>query len=162
MDQNQTQSKNLNPDLKQTRSFRDRLAKFAKEDGITVLIVLILVTAYALLRTQGDTFESIEVLKSSFEGGKPTVIEFYSNNCSICLTSKPKVAQLERELQDFAQVLKLNVKDPVNQTLANQMGVSGIPTFFVIDPNGNIIYARAGSPDTQAIAQIVFDISNLN
>ncbi len=72
------------------------------------------------------------------------------------------MAQLERELQDFAQVLKLNVKDPVNQTLANQMGVSGVPTFFVIDPNGTVVYARAGAPDTQAISQVVLDIADSN
>ncbi len=157
-----TQPQNTNPDQKQTQSFRDRFNKFVKEDGITILIVLILVTTYALLRTKGDTFESIEVLQSSFDGVNPTVIEFFSNNCSICLTSKPKVAQLERELQGFARVLKLNIKDPVNQTLANQWGVRGVPTFYVLDPEGNIIYARAGAPDTQAISQVVHDISDAN
>jgi len=162
MDQLQIQPENHKPDPHQTTTFRGRLQKFAKEDGLTVFIVLILVIAYALLRTRGDTFESIEALKSSFKGGKPTIIEFYSNNCSICLTSKPKVAQLERELLDYARVLKLNVKDPVNQTLANQMGVNGVPTFFVIDPDGTVVYARAGPPDTQAISQAVLDNSDAN
>lgn len=142
-------------------NFRERLKKLIKEDGFTVLIVVVLITAYALLRTKGDTFESIQALQTTFKGTQPTVIEFYSNNCSICLTSKPKVAQLERALQDYANVLKLDVKEPVNQTLANQWGIRGVPTFIVLDPTGEIVYARAGAPDNEAITKAVLDITNI-
>ena len=31
-----------------------------------------------------------------------------------------------------------------------------------LDPKGNIIYTRAGAPDTQAISQVVYDISDAN
>ena len=142
----------------QVPSLKERLRTFIKEDGITVLIVFILVTGYALLRTQGDTFDSEQALQKALFNGNPTVVEFYSNNCSICLTSKPKVAQLERDLQETASVLKLNIKEPVNQTLAQQWGVRGVPTFFVINPGGEIVYASAGAPDTDAITRAVHDI----
>ena len=147
---------------KNAQTFQDRLNKFIHDDGLTVLIVIVLVMAYALLRTTGDTFESVEIFRASIDNSQPTVIEFYSNNCSICLTSKPKVAQLERDLHDVAQVLKLNVKDPVNQSLASEWGVRGVPTFFVLDPDGTILYTRAGGPDIQAISQVVYDITSEN
>jgi thiol-disulfide isomerase/thioredoxin len=139
----------------QASSFKERLSKFIKEDGLTVLIVLILVTSYAILRTSGDTFDSIQAFQQSFDGTNPTVIEFYSNNCSICLTSKPKVMQLERNLDQTARVLKLDVKDPINQILANQWGVLGVPTFFVLDSSGEIVYSRSGAPDIEAITSTV-------
>ena len=147
---------------KQEHRFRDRFNTFVKQDGLTVLIVLVLVTAYALLRTSGDTFESVEALQQSMINPHPTIIEFYSNNCSICLTSKPKVVQLERDLRQTARVLKLNVKEPVNQALAAQWGVQGVPTFFILDPKGEIVYARAGAPDIQTITNMVLDISETN
>jgi thiol-disulfide isomerase/thioredoxin len=151
-----------NHEGKQIFSFRDRLVQFIKDDGLTVLIVMSLVAVYALLRTRGDTFETTEAFQTSINGVQPTVIEFFSNNCSICLTSKPKVTQLERELQDYARVLKLNVKDRVSQGLANQWGVQGVPTFIVLDAKGNVIYARAGAPDLQAITQVVHATSDAN
>ena len=160
MDRQITQPDNNKQNHKQAHSFRERLSTFLKEDGITVLIVLILVTAYALLRTQGDTFASVRAFQDSLDNAQPTVIEFYSNNCSICLISKPKVAQLERELQQTARVLKLNVKEQVNQALANQWGVRGVPTFFVLDPKGEIVYASAGAPDIDAITKAVHGISD--
>lgn len=140
-------------------SFTDRLRKLIKEDGITLLIVFLLVAAYALLRTRGDTFSNLEALKSSLVGTQPTVIEFYSNNCSICLTSKPKVMQLERDLVNVARVLKLDIKEPVNAALASQWGLQGVPAFFVVDTQGQIIYARAGAPDIQAITQNVYQVA---
>ena len=162
MDVQTIQINKVNDIEKPTQSIRDRLLEFLKEDGLTVLIVLILVSAYALLRTSGDTFESVAAFQESFVSGNPTVIEFYSNNCSICLTNKPKVVQLERDLQNTARVLKLNVKEPVNQVLANQWGVQGVPTFFVLDSKGEIVYTRAGAPDIDAITKTVLDISEDN
>jgi hypothetical protein len=34
-----------------------------------------------------------------------------------------------------------------------------VPTFFVINPDGEIVYASAGAPDIEAITNIVVDIS---
>jgi thiol-disulfide isomerase/thioredoxin len=128
-----------------------KLLKFLKEDGLTVAIVLALAIAYIVLRTPGDEFTSMDDLTSQLASGKPTVVEFYSNTCSICLVSKPKVDELERDLAQQADVLRLNVKEGPGQDLASRWLITGTPTFIVLNGKGEAVYRRAGSPDVDAI-----------
>ena len=134
---------------------KETLVRFVKEDGLTVLIVVLLVAVYAYLRTPGDEFASLDELDARFTTGQPTIVEFYANNCSICLLNKPKVDQLERDLAGRATVLRLNVKDNVGLALASRWGVVGTPTFFVLDGAGNVIYTRAGAPDIEGLKAAV-------
>lgn len=134
---------------------KETLVRFIKEDGLTVLIVVLIVAVYAYLRTPGDEFASLSELDARLTAGQPTIIEFYANNCSICLLNKPKVDQLERDLAEQAAVLHLNVKDNVGLALASRWGVSGVPTFFVLNGAGDVIYARAGAPDIEGLKAAV-------
>jgi thiol-disulfide isomerase/thioredoxin len=134
---------------------KEKLVHFIKEDGLTVLIVVLLVAVYAYLRTPGSEFASLDELDTQLMAGQPTIVEFYANNCSICLLSKPKVDQLERDLAGRATVLRLNVKDNVGLALASRWSVVGTPTFFVLDGAGNVIYARAGTPDIEGLKTAV-------
>ncbi len=128
---------------------KETLVRFIKEDGLTVLIVVLIVAVYAYLRTPGDEFASLNELDARLTAGQPTIVEFYANNCSICLLNKPKVDQLERDLAGQATVLRLNVKDNVGLALASRWGVVGIPTFFVVNGAGDVVYTRAGAPDIE-------------
>jgi protein-disulfide isomerase len=133
----------------------NRWRMFLKENWFTLLFVLTLAGAYIVLRTPGDTFTSMEMLQTALSTGNPTVVEFYSNQCSICLISKPKVDQLERDLMGQAALLRLSVKDEVGRAQALQWGVRGVPAFFVLDGTGEIVYAQAGAPDIAAIKAAV-------
>lgn len=140
---------------------KEKLIAILKEDGLTLAIVAILIIAYAILRTPGDTFASAAELQTELVNGQPTVIEFYANNCSICLVSKPKVDQLERDLAPSAQVLRLNVRNDPGKLLAYEWGVTGVPTFFVFDGEGTLLYRRSGAPDVAAITETITDLSVL-
>lgn len=142
------------------RTLKDKVGQFLKEDGLTVAIVLALVIAYLVLRTPGDRFESIAEAQAQLAGGRPTVIEFYSNTCSICLAAKPKVDQLERDLADQAELWRLNVKDDTGKELAYRWQVTGVPTFFVFDGEGEVSYRQAGAPDVDAIRATVARLIN--
>jgi len=134
---------------------KENLLRFFKEDGLTVLIVVLIVAVYAYLRTPGDTFASLTELDARLAAGQPTIVEFYANNCSICLLNKPKVDQLERDLSGQATVLRLNVKDNVGLALATRWSVNGVPTFFVLNGAGDVVYARAGAPDIEGLKAAV-------
>jgi thiol-disulfide isomerase/thioredoxin len=138
---------------------KERLLKLLREDGLTIAIVLALAIAYIVLRTPGDQFASLETLETRLASGQPTVIEFYSNTCSICLASKPKVDQLERDIATQASLLRLNVKEDTGQALAYRWQITGVPTFFVLDGRGQVVYRRAGAPDAAAIKAAVESIS---
>ncbi len=128
---------------------------FWDENWLTILVVLVFAGGYVFLRTPGEAFASVDEVEALLTDGQPTVIEFYSNTCSICLISKPKVDRLEEELTGQADLLRLNVKDEVGGRLAGQWGVRGVPTFFVFDGGGAAVYAQAGAPDTEAIREAV-------
>ncbi len=134
---------------------RETIIHILKEDGLTILVVLGIILVYAVLHTPGDDFTSTVELEAMLTDGTPTVLEFYSNTCSTCLLSKPKVDQLEQELEGEAKVLRLNIKEPVGQEMANRLGVRGVPTFFIIDGEGRILYIRSGSPDIEGILDVV-------
>jgi thiol-disulfide isomerase/thioredoxin len=138
---------------------RDKLLEILKEDWLTITIVLVIVAAYLILRTPGDAFESVAAFEAKLTDGQPTVVEFYSNTCSICLASKPKVDQMERDLSDQASVLRLNVRTSPGDQLAYRWQVTGVPTFFVFDGQGESVYRRAGAPDVAAITEVVESIA---
>jgi len=140
---------------------KEKLIALLKEDGLTLTIVASLIIAYAILRTPGDRFASAAELEAEITNGQPTVIEFYANNCSICLISKPKVDQLERDLGPAAQVLRLNVRNDPSKILASEWGVAGVPTFFIFDGDGQMLYRRSGAPDVAAITETVTDLSTV-
>ena len=124
---------------------------FWNENWLTLVVVLVLAGAFLFLRTPGDAFASVDEVKVRLTDGQPTVIEFYSNSCSICLVSKPKVDRLEADLEGQAELLRLNVKADVGRRLASSWGVRGIPAFFVFDGAGEMVYAQAGAPDIEAL-----------
>jgi thioredoxin-like negative regulator of GroEL len=133
---------------------------FWEENWLTIAVVLVIAGAYVFLRTPGDAFASIDEVETQLMDGQPTVIEFYSNSCSICLVSKPKVDQLEADLEGQADLLRLNVKTDVGGALAGRWGVRGVPTFFVFDGSGDVVYAQAGAPDAEAIREAVHRVSD--
>jgi thiol-disulfide isomerase/thioredoxin len=130
---------------------------FWEENWLTLLVVAVLAGAYLFLRTPGDDFTDVEEVEALLLDETPTVVVFYSNTCSICLVSKPKVDRLAADLADEARVLRLNVKSEVGRSLAGRWGVRGVPTFFVVGAGGEMHYAQAGAPDVSAIQDAVWD-----
>jgi thiol-disulfide isomerase/thioredoxin len=138
---------------------KEKILEFLKEDGLTVGVILALIIGYFILRTPGDAFDSLAELETALVTGRPTVVQFYANNCSICLTSKPRVDQLERDIADQADMLRLNVRGAPGDQLAYRWQVSGLPTFFVLDGAGEIVYRQSGAPKTEEIKAAVIALS---
>jgi peroxiredoxin len=79
----------------------------------------------------------------------PTLIQFYKNNHSDSSDFEILAVSIDedpKEAANFATAMKLNfpvLVDP-RQKVANAYGVEGIPTMFVIDKDGKVIYGHAG------------------
>jgi len=52
---------------------------FLQENGLVILILLLMIGAYAYFRTPGSDLESVEAFDEQASGGQPTVLELYSN-----------------------------------------------------------------------------------
>lgn len=56
-----------------------RMRKFLQENGLFVLMIVVMVGGYLFLRTPGDDMASIEAFEAQVSSGTPTLVEFYSN-----------------------------------------------------------------------------------
>lgn len=70
---------------------------------------------------------SQQELEGIITSGKPAIIDFYAPWCKPCKEMAPALEQLQKE-----GVTVYKVDYDANRTLANQQGVSSIPTVFIV------------------------------
>ncbi len=86
----------------------------------------------------GPTFEA-DVLQSA----QPVLVDFYADWCGPCHMMAPAIEQLATEFEGQLAVGKLDVD--VNQDLAIQYGVMGIPTLGLFR-DGKLVDRLVGYP----------------
>jgi peroxiredoxin len=113
------------------------------------------------------TLDGRTVSLTDFRGQKKLVVTFWASWCGPCRLEMPSLIQFyktnhrdtsdfeilavsidedPRAAADFATAMKLNfpiLVDP-DKKIANAYQVEGIPTMFVIDKDGKVVYGRAG------------------
>ena len=72
--------------------------------------------------------------------------------------AKPVVDGLERDLEGQAQVLRLSVMDSVGGAAARRYGVRAVPTFVLLDGQGQVVLVQAGTPDRKEIVQAIAEL----
>lgn len=102
----------------------------------------------SVLKITKDNFES-EVLKST----KTVLLDFYADWCGPCRMVSPIVEQIAQENPEYL-VCKINVEE--ENELAQQFGVSSIPTLVVIK-NGKIAEQAVGARPKDQILQMLQD-----
>jgi hypothetical protein len=68
-----------------------------------------------------------------------------------CVALHPKVAQLEADLGNVAQVLRVSIVTPTGRQLAKQLGVSEVPTFIVLNSTNTETWRGTTVPPTGVI-----------
>ena len=71
-----------------------------------------------------------------FEGEIPAVVDFWAPWCGPCKMVAPEVAKLAIEVAGRLLVAKVNTE--ASPSLAQQFGISGIPTFIVFRDGGEL------------------------
>jgi peroxiredoxin len=113
------------------------------------------------------TLDGRTVSLADFRGQKKVVVSFWASWCGPCRLEMPSLIQFyktnhhdtsdfeilavsidedPKAAADFATAMKLNfpvLVDP-DKKIASAYQVEGIPTMFVIDKDGKVIYGRAG------------------
>ena len=70
-----------------------------------------------------------------FNGDKPAVIDFYATWCGPCKTMAPVLEELAGEFEGKIDVYKVDVDQ--QRKLTQQIGIQSLPTFLMIDKEGN-------------------------
>jgi thioredoxin-like negative regulator of GroEL len=75
--------------------------------------------------------------------------------------AKPIVDGIEKDLQDRAQVVRVDVWSDVGKLAAQRYGVRSIPTLVVFDGAGQVQDIRAGVPDRKHVVELVNELALL-
>ncbi len=70
-----------------------------------------------------------------YEGSKPAIIDFYADWCAPCRQLSPLVEEIAREYAGKIIVYRVNTDQ--EGTLAQNMGIQGLPTLFFIPAQGS-------------------------
>ena len=68
---------------------------------------------------------------------------------------KPVVDELERQLGERLDVIRLNVQEDVGRELVPVYGFNFTPTFIFFDGDGNEVWRQVGGLDTQRVQDSV-------
>lgn len=65
---------------------------------------------------------------------KPVLVLFYADWCGYCVRFMPIYQALSERYADDMDFSKVNVEDRKYETLVRNIGITGFPTVFIIDP----------------------------
>jgi thiol-disulfide isomerase/thioredoxin len=77
-----------------------------------------------------------------------TVVEFYGEGCSPCVTVESRLEKIATEVCDM-RVVQLDAGERLD--LADRYNVKRVPTIFVTDPDLRIVWRASGVPTEEAI-----------
>jgi thiol-disulfide isomerase/thioredoxin len=136
--------------------------------GVRVRNFLIAMVAIALsvalvlgLRTQTATATLTQLseqsipLEVALTNGKPSLIEFYANWCTVCQKMAPDIATLEKQYADKVNFVMLNVDNTKWLPEMLRYRVDGIPHFVFLGKDGNSVAETIGDqPSTIMVSNI--------
>lgn len=98
-------------------------------------------TTTATLTTLGEESTPLDVALSN---GKPSMVEFYANWCTVCQKMAPDIAALEKEYAGKLNFVMLNVDNTKWLPEMLRYRVDGIPHFVFLDKNGEAVAQAIG------------------
>jgi len=122
------------------------LAIILARHGLTTLDLVVLL-AYAAaaaalglaLRTpkrQIAQLDSLAAFDRQLREQGPTLAEFYSDNCGLCMAARPALDRLEQETSRQLRIVRLNVNEARGRELADRYGIAVTPTFLLFGSTG--------------------------
>ena len=117
---------------------------------IVIVAIALSVALFLGIRSQNTDVsltaldENSTPLEVALSNGKPTLMEFYANWCTVCQAMAPDIAQLEQEYADVNFVM-LNVDNTKWLPEMLKYRVDGIPHFVFLDRQGEAIAQAIGS-----------------
>ena len=91
-----------------------------------------------------DLDQASTPLEVAMSNGKPSIVEFYANWCTVCQKMAPDIAELEQEYADKVNFVMLNVDNSKWLPEMLKYRVDGIPHFVFLAKDGETIAQTIG------------------
>ncbi|MBN3951642.1 MAG: thioredoxin family protein [Nostoc sp.] len=136
----------VNSPDKSESTFGKRLRNFL----IVMVAIALSVALFLGLRTETTSASLAKLsdastpLEVALSNGKPSLVEFYADWCTVCQKMAPDIAQLETEYADKMNFVMLNVDNLKWLPEMLRYRVDGIPHFVFLSQQGETIAEAIG------------------
>jgi thiol-disulfide isomerase/thioredoxin len=117
--------------------------------SVALLVGLRTETTSASLSQLNEQSTPLEV---ALTNGKPSLMEFYADWCTVCQKMAPDIAELEQEYTDKVNFVMLNVDNTKWLPEMLRYRVDGIPHFVYLNPQGEPIAQAIGDQPRSVLA----------
>jgi thioredoxin 1 len=100
-----------------------------------------------------------DAFQAALKSGRPTLVDFGSNNCPACIRLRPVMRALKDAHKDSINVLFLEVS--ANRDLALFYKVRLVPTLIFFDAQGREVHRETGFMGQEAMEKVLRDLELL-
>ena len=117
---------------------------------IAIVAIALTVALFLGLRTETNSVSLSKLdnasipLEVAMSNGKPSLVEFYADWCTVCQKMAPDLALLEQQYADKLNFVMLNVDNTKWLPEMLKYRVDGIPHFVFLSQNGETIAQAIG------------------
>jgi thiol-disulfide isomerase/thioredoxin len=86
---------------------------------------------------------------------KPVLVLFYADWCRYCIKFMPIYQIISEKYADNLDFSKVNVEDKKYEKLVNEVGITGFPTVYIIDPkyDNRVLISNAFLGDSKKLGE---------
>ncbi|MDH6056752.1 thioredoxin family protein [Umezakia ovalisporum] len=125
---------------------------------IAIVAIALSVALVLALRTEtnstslADLDQASTPLEVAISNGKPSMVEFYANWCTVCQKMAPDIAALKQQYANKVNFVMLNVDNTKWLPEMLKYRVDGIPHFVFLAKNGETIAQTIGDQPRTVMA----------
>jgi thiol-disulfide isomerase/thioredoxin len=136
---------------------------FRRSLRVTTVVVLALAilgaAGWGVLRPTPGDVSDLAKAEATLRGGRPTLLEFYSDYCIGCIAARATfdqtVAQMQTAYTDTVNVMRVDIHSDSGRALREEYGFSYTPEFVIFDGGASELW-RSHTPPTITDLDSVF------
>jgi hypothetical protein len=106
----------------------------------TVLIdFVVLGGVWLALRPGPPDITAPEDLARLVRGGRPVVVELYSNYCLICMANRQIIKFAATSMRGAARFVRVELPTPAGRAIGDANGVRYTPSYLIFDEHGDLV-----------------------